>query len=111
MPPCPRALAARPFRLALVAAAVAAATAVPARAQGVGPLKWQLQPYCNVVTFTATPEAAGFRLAGVDDGCGTTASPAEGRATINADGSVTLAFVVIAADGTPIHTSSRLPPG
>jgi hypothetical protein len=107
----PSALAPFARRAAVVAVALVMLSASPGRAQALGPFKWQLAPYCNVVTFTATPDAGGFRLAGVDDGCGGTASPAEGRATVNGDGSVTVAFVVVASDGTPLHTSARLPTG
>ena len=96
--------------LASLTSLVALALAPPASAQVIGPIKWQLQPYCNVVVLTATAEAGGFRLAGVDDGCGLGASPAAGRATVDADGSITLAFVVVGADGAAIHTAAHLAP-
>jgi hypothetical protein len=86
--------------LASVVVAVLAAVANPAAAQPLGTFSWQLQPYCNRLTFTVTQNGATFTLDGYDDRCGAAArSAASGVAVLNPNGSVSLGFTVIAPDG------------
>ena len=44
-----------------------------ASAQSLGTFRWQLQPYCNVISITITQEGATYRLSGWDDACGAVA--------------------------------------
>jgi hypothetical protein len=43
-----------------------------AAAQSLGTLRWQIQPYCNVLTLDVIAEGSVFRLQGYDDQCGET---------------------------------------
>jgi len=88
--------------------------ALPAVAQSViGPVSWQLQPYCNVVTLTLTSSAAGFRLEGTDDLCGASnKGSAVGVASPNNSGNYTLNFTIVTApSGKPVHVSAVVSPG
>src|SRR5262245_7908351 len=87
-----------------------AALASPSGAQTLGTFSWQVEPYCNVVTFTVTADGPSFRLVGYDNDCGAGRIPASGVATPNADGSVTLTFSLISDAGRTSHTTARLLP-
>jgi hypothetical protein len=82
----------------------------PADAQPLGTFRWQLQPYCNVLTVTVTPVAGVFRLEGTDDRCGAgERSSVIGTAFMNPDGSVGLGFNIVAAPGgQPQPVSARM---
>ena len=41
-----------------------------ADAQPLGTFRWQLQPYCNVVTVTVIQQGAVYTMDGYDDQCG-----------------------------------------
>jgi hypothetical protein len=62
-------------------------------AQALGTFRWQLQPFCNVVTLTIARENGVYTLDGVDDGCGA-GPPATvlGTAFPNPDGSIGLGW-------------------
>src|SRR5262245_53369926 len=69
-------------------------------AQALGPLSWQLQPYCNVITLHATPDGPGFRLEGFDDQCGAARrAPLAGTAMPNPDGTIAFTFLIVTGDG------------
>ena len=62
---------------------------MPAGAQTLGTFRWQLQPFCNVVTVTVTQSGAVYTLDGYDDQCGAPQrAPLVGLATPNPDGSI-----------------------
>ncbi len=84
--------------------------AVSASAQSLGTFRWQLQPYCNVLTVTVTAVGGVFRLEGLDDRCGAAeASAVIGTAFLNPDGSVGLGFnIVVAPGGQPQPVAARL---
>jgi hypothetical protein len=86
--------------------------AVSASAQTVGPLSWQMQPYCNVVTLTLNSTPAGFTLDGTDDQCGAVdKASAVGLATFNAAGNVTINLtMVLAPTGKAVHVSAVVSP-
>jgi hypothetical protein len=67
-------------------------TSSPGQAQGLGPFRWQFQPFCNVVTLTVEPKGASFVLTGHDDQCGAGAplATASGVAVQNPDGTIAL---------------------
>lgn len=83
------------------------------QAQGavLGTFRWQLVPYCNVVTLRVELQGATYALSGTDDRCGASqAAAANGSAHLNPNGSVSLAFVVIRPDGIPIATHASISP-
>jgi hypothetical protein len=60
-----------------------------AGAQRLGTLRWQLQPYCNVVTLTVTEACGVYSLDGFDDQRGAaTRAPITGTAAANPDGTI-----------------------
>ncbi|MEZ5285001.1 MAG: hypothetical protein R2712_09380 [Vicinamibacterales bacterium] len=82
-------------------------SAADAAAQQVGTFRWQLQPFCNIVTVTVTQVGGVYRLEGADDRCG--ASPRSsviGTASVNADGSIGLGLNVVAPGGTAMPLSA-----
>jgi len=58
--------------LAMMSVLAFAGGAHEAAAQSLGTLRWQLQPYCNVLTLDVIAEGSVFRLQGYDDQCGQT---------------------------------------
>lgn len=90
-----------------VVVAVAAAGA-PALAQPLGTFSWQLQPYCNRLTFTVAQNGGVFTLDGFDDRCGAAVrAAAAGVAAVNPDGSVTIGISIVTTDGSH-HLDVRL---
>jgi hypothetical protein len=74
-----------------------------------GPFSWQLQPYCNIVVVTATPDGPGYRLVGFDDQCGAARrAPVVGMATVSPDGSIAFAIATVTGDGRASHTAATL---
>jgi len=87
------------FRLLLAFLAVAV-TAVPAAAQALGTFRWQLQPFCNVVTVTVTGVAGVYAVDGFDDQCGAaTRAPLTGVATPNPDGTIGFGLNIVTSPG------------
>ena len=74
---------------------------VPAAlAQPLGTFRWQLQPFCNVVTVSVTQSGAVYTLDGYDDQCGgPQRAPLVGLATPNPDGSVGLGLNIVTVPG------------
>jgi trimeric autotransporter adhesin len=71
-----------------------------AEAQSLGSFRWQLQPFCNVVTLTVTEVGAIYRVEGTDDRCGASAkSSVIGTAFMNPDGTIGMGLNVVAAPG------------
>ena len=101
----------------VVAAACAVAIVlfgnVPAaRAQVLGTFRWQLQPYCNVLTMTVTQVGGVYRVEGSDDLCGAGKSAsAIGTAYSNPDGSVGFGISVVPPLGPALQitASAALP--
>ena len=84
-----------------IVAGIVSLTAVAADAQPIGTFRWQLQPFCNVVTVNVTQQGAVYTMDGYDDQCGATRrAPIVGLGTPNPDGTIGLA-----------GTSSRPPAG
>jgi hypothetical protein len=84
--------------------------ATSATAQTVGTFRWQLQPYCNIITVTVTQVGAFYRLEGTDDRCGAVeTSSVIGTAFANPDGTVGMGFnVVVAPGGVPQPVSAQV---
>ena len=71
-----------------------------AEAQPLGSFRWQLQPFCNVVTLSVTQVGAIYRVEGTDDRCGASVkSSVIGTAFMNPDGSVGMGLNVVTAPG------------
>ncbi|MGE0360927.1 MAG: tail fiber domain-containing protein [Vicinamibacterales bacterium] len=82
------------------AALLTVAVAGLAGAQPLGSFRWQLQPYCNVVTMNVTGVAGVYTLEGFDDQCGApTRAPLTGVATPNPDGTIGFGFTIVASPG------------
>ncbi len=95
----------------LAVAGLLAGIGGPALAQPVGTFRWQLQPFCNVVTVAITQNGAVYRLEGTDDQCGNGADAASvtGTAFPNADGSIGLGLnIVTTPGGRPVHVEAEI---
>ena len=90
-------------RLLGAAATALVATAAltgSASAQPLGSFRWQLQPYCNVVTVTVNQDRGIYTLDGYDDQCGATQrAGVVGTAFVDPDGTVGLGFTTVTAPG------------
>jgi endosialidase-like protein/trimeric autotransporter adhesin len=102
--------ASRAVFAALLAGMLALATS--ASGQPIGIFSWQLQPYCNVLTFNVTQTGTVFTLDGYDDQCGaTTRASAAGLALQNPDGTIGLGVAIVLSPGAaPIHVNAALTP-
>ena len=87
------------FRLAALVLSLGL-VAPAAGAQSLGTLRWQLQPYCNVITVNVTQQGAVYTLDGYDDQCGAgQRAPLVGLATPNPDGSIGFGMNVVTVPG------------
>lgn len=85
-------------------------TVSDASAQSLGTFRWQLEPYCNVVTLAVTQNGGVFRLEGTDDQCraGESAS-AIGTAFPNPDGTIGIGLTIVSApSAAPVHVDATL---
>ncbi|MCC7177725.1 MAG: tail fiber domain-containing protein [Acidobacteria bacterium] len=94
----------------LVACAAVLAAAASAQAQPLGTFRWQLQPYCNVVTVNVVQAGAIYTLDGYDDQCGAgQRAPLVGTATPNPDGTIGFGLhLVTVPGGIPISVDARI---
>ena len=84
----------------------------PAAAQSLGVFRWQLLPYCNILTLTIVEQNGLYTLDGTDDRCGAAqAASAVGTAFLNPDGTVGFGITSVLADGTPLHLSAAISMG
>jgi hypothetical protein len=83
---------------------------VPARAQVLGTFRWQLAPFCNVVSLSVTQNGGVFMLDGFDDQCGAvTRASVVGTAFPNPDGSIGIGLSIVATPGAaPVHVDVAL---
>ncbi len=89
--------------------AVGAATTV--QAQALGTFRWQLQPFCNVLTLTVTQVGATYRLEGLDDRCGGGAAPssAMGVGYPKPDGTIGFGITIVLDPGAaPLQLTSAI---
>jgi hypothetical protein len=81
----------------------------PVNAQPVGTFRWQMQPYCNVVTVNVAQQGGLYTLDGTDDRCGAAQSAsAVGLAFLNPSGSVGFGLSIVLPGGTPIHVEATI---
>lgn len=86
------------------------AAASPALGQPLGVFRWQLTPFCNVISVTVTQQGGQYLLDGTDDQCGTT-QPASvrGLATPNANGTIGFGLTLVTAPSAlPVHVSASI---
>lgn len=89
---------------------VAGAGATEASAQVVGTFRWQLAPFCNVVTLRVERKSASlFELSGTDDRCGAPEqASANGSAHVNPSGTASISLTVIRPDGIPVASTASI---
>jgi hypothetical protein len=97
----------RTLALLLLGLALPTATAM---AQPLGSFRWQLQPYCNVITVNVTQQGGIYTLDGTDDRCGggNQAGSAVGIAYLTPLGLVGFGISSVLPNGTPIHTEATI---
>ena len=85
-------------------------TATATSAQTLGTFRWQLLPYCNVVSVTVVQQGAHYQLHGTDDQCG--AGPlagVTGLAFLNPDTSIGFGLnIVTTPGGAPVHVDATI---
>ena len=88
------------FNRSVLLLALAWLIPAPAAAQPLGTFRWQLQPYCNVITVNVNQQGAVYTLDGYDDQCGAAQRAAlVGLATPNPDGTIGFGMNVVTAPG------------
>ncbi len=87
-------------------------TVSPVAAQSLGTFRWQMQPYCNVLTMIVSQSGSVYTLDGYDDQCGAaTRAPLTGTAVPNPDGTVAFGINIVASPGAaPVHVAVPLNP-
>ena len=83
---------------------------VPAVAQPLGAFRWQLQPYCNIVTVAVVQQGGQYLLDGTDDQCGAAqAASVRGMAFQNPNGSIGFGLTIgTAPGGTTVHVDATI---
>ena len=96
--------------LALAAFVIGPWLAAPASAQPLGTFRWQLQPYCNVITLTVVQQGAQYQLDGIDEQCAAAVKGSVvGLAFQNPDGSIGFGLTIVTAPGgTPVHVDATI---
>jgi len=100
----------RAFPLVLIALVLVLAPVAPASAQPIATLRWQLAPYCDLITLTVTQTAGIFALDGFDTRCDTNRLAAvTGVAVPNPNGTVGLGLTIVTTPaGAPIHVDATI---
>jgi hypothetical protein len=96
-------------RMAAMAALAVSLTTEP-DAQGLGTFRWQLRPFCNLVTLNVRQEGGLYTLDGFDDQCGAAErGGVVGTAFLNPDGSIGLSLAMVGAPAAaPAMLQARL---
>lgn len=90
-------------------AALIAASASEVRAQPMGAFRWQMHPYCNVLTLDVYQNGAVYTLDGVDDLCGRGPRAAvRGQAFLNPDGSIGFGLTIVTAGARPLYLDATI---
>lgn len=85
------------------------ANAWSASAQTLGVFRWQMLPYCNVVSFTVSQNGGIYTLDGTDDQCGSAPAAATGEAFLRSGAEVGLGFTIVAVPGgIPVHVDATI---
>jgi hypothetical protein len=85
-------------------------SAAPASAQPLGTYRWQLQPFCNVITVAVVQQGGQYQLHGNDDQCGgAVKASVVGLAFQNPNGSIGFGLTIVTAPGgTPVHVDATI---
>jgi hypothetical protein len=87
-------------RARLLIAAFGILVASSAWAQPLGTFRWQLQPYCNVISLNVIGEGGNYTLDGTDDLCGAAQkASANGLAFQNPDGTIGFGLTIVTPPG------------
>jgi hypothetical protein len=83
------------------------------QAQSLGTFRWQLTPFCNIVSLNVRQDGAVYTLDGFDNQCGATSQASlVGTAFLNPDGSIGFGLTGATAPGAaPVVLYARLDPG
>ena len=81
-----------------------------AAGQPIGTFRWQLQPFCNVLTVTVVQVGSQYHIDGTDDQCGAARrASVVGLAFPNPDGTVGFGLTTVTTPGgTPVHLDARI---
>jgi hypothetical protein len=83
--------------------------AATADAQPLGTFRWQLEPYCNVLTLSITRSGDVYRLEGSDDQCGGDRASIVGTAAPELGGDIGLGMSIVTTPGAlPVHVRATL---
>ena len=79
-------------------------------AQPMGTFKWQLQPYCNVISVAVTGVGGSFTLDGTDDLCGAVQKASVvGVASQNLDGTIGFGLTIVTPPGgAAVHVKATI---
>lgn len=96
--------------LGLVAFVCLLGVPAAAGAQPIGTFRWQLQPYCNVITVAITQHGGVYTLDGTDDQCGAaTQAAVVGTAFPNPNGTIGLGLNLVGSPGgSPAHIDATI---
>lgn len=96
--------------LATTCAGAFVAPRVDAQGGALGTFRWQLQPYCNVLTVTIVQQGAQYHVDGTDDLCGASRlASVVGRAFMNPDGTIGFGLTTVSTTGAaPVHIDARI---
>ncbi len=84
-------------------------SSAPATAQPLGAFRWQIQPYCNVLTLNIAQQGNVFTLDGTDDRCGAAqAASARGMAFLNQNGTIGFGVTMVQPGGTGVHMDATI---
>ncbi len=94
----------------LLSVIVVSGSPLESLAQPLGTFRWQLQPYCNVVSVAVTQNGGIFRLDGTDDQCGSgDLASVVGTAFQNPDGTIGFGLNIVATPGgAPVHVDAEI---
>jgi hypothetical protein len=94
----------------MITLVAAASMWLPLEASGqtIGTFRWQLSPFCNVLTLTVVLQGSFYQLVGTDDGCsGGTPIPVTGTAFQHGSG-ITMGLTAVSAAGGARSVSASL---
>lgn len=96
--------------LALVALVAGVGSIPSASAQSMGTFRWQLQPYCNLISVTVVQQGGQYQLDGTDNQCGAPhAASVRGLAFFNPNGTIGFGLTIVTAPGgTPVHVDATI---
>jgi len=80
-----------------------------ASAQPLGTFRWQIQPYCNVLSISVVQQGGLYVLNGTDDQCGASVQASvTGLAFQNPSGSVGFGLTIVSTGGASVHVDATI---